>query len=100
MKRQKVGKLLDLLPRRGPRAFKVFVRALLIDKQEHVAECLDKSEVKQWKAEQSGQTPSNQHQVLPPVPFERHQKYQPAAFSESEGNHIHFRSLSNVYFCP
>jgi len=88
LRKRKVGKLLDILPRRGPVAFQHFINGLMKDDQECVAECLDPDLVAQWNSVHPKLKPGS-HNPYPgqqplPVP-QSHQSFQPKSFFESEG---------------
>ncbi len=45
------GELLDYLPKRGPRAFQMFIYSLMESEQDHIAKKLDQNWVDQWLVE-------------------------------------------------
>ncbi|KAK2158628.1 hypothetical protein LSH36_166g00061 [Paralvinella palmiformis] len=86
-KSRKIAKLLDILPRRGPEAFRHFIDGLKLDGQSNVADFLDPSFADQRNSQQPKRQPkqSNSPTTLQTVPGPRcQQTFLPKPFCESE----------------
>jgi hypothetical protein len=106
LKKSKISRLLDILPRRGPKAFQYFIEGLMESDQPDMARMLDESLAREW--ERNHPVQEHRKHVPPPITRQASAKVKPqvsklpaghSQLIDDEGlKYTYFRYI-NVHHC-